>query len=274
MKKLNALRTAGFRALAAPCLAATVLLADAVASADARPIAPEPHPYTLDPGRFQIEFTPIEHRRESQRTDGTKTTSDQFDTALTLKYGLTENADLQVGGTWSFLRDRSGDDGTVSTKGLGPLTLRVKVNLFGNAGDTEGAMSLMPYLTVPGPSRSLGSRQLEGGLMAPMDYDFDGPWNVELTPHLGMVRNARNSGHVLDAGALLVVTRATTERMDLFAELFQGKHWGADGAHVATLGPGITIAVNDDLVLEWALFLGMTRRAPDTTLSFTVLKRF
>ena len=66
---------------------------------------------------------------------------------------------------------------TVIRRGIDDLTLRLKMNFWGNdAGDT--AFALMPFVTLPTHGREFGDqRHVTGGLIAPLAFTLPGEWS-------------------------------------------------------------------------------------------------
>lgn len=282
-----------------------------------RPIAPEPHPFTADKGSWQIEFSPITLTRDWSKSGGERVRTRAISAPLTLKYGITDNADLQLGmdfviaqrtrtsarepAPWDTLIEPAlellagespepgiedlaewlgffASGGRTSERererGLGQLHLRAKINLFGNDEERPGAVSLMPFLSLPGPNRALSPRRPEFGLMIPMGYDFGNNWDVEWTPHLAAVRDANDARHVAQSGGLFVLTRAIGERTEVFAEFFHSHNFESGARWIGTAGPGINYALNENTLLEIGAFFGISRDADDFTAHFTVVRRF
>jgi len=127
-------------------------------SAD-RPDATE-SPYTVEPGRVQVESSLWAYGRDEE--DGIVSESWTLGEA-NLKYGLTENHDLQL-----VLRPwiHEHTEGAGNVEGFGDIDLRLKWNLWGNdSGATAGA--LMPYATVPTQS-AVSAGEWQGGVIFPV----------------------------------------------------------------------------------------------------------
>jgi len=103
-------------------------------------------PYTLDAGHFQIESDLINFTHDRDTSGGGDTRVDAWTFgSLNLKAGLCNRADLQlVLNSYNRVRTEDRAAGTVvKQSGFGDVTLRLKVNAWGNdGGDT--AFAAMP----------------------------------------------------------------------------------------------------------------------------------
>lgn len=137
-----------------------------------RPDATE-SPITVDAGRYQIEASFLDYRRDK----GTETyTYGQ----VNMKAGLTHNIDLQA-----VIDIRTEAENRWTT--FGDLTLRLKYNLWGNDGGGS-ALAIMPYVTAP-----TRSNEWQGGIIAPWATDLTDNVSLGLQGQLDFVNDGSGS---------------------------------------------------------------------------------
>mgnify|MGYP000046816390 CR=1 FL=1 len=249
---------------------------DALAiSAELRPIAPEPHPYTTEPGRVMLEFTPIDYAYDRRNPEGENRRSEAYNVGLLLKFGVRDNLDLQVGAdvfSWSRERDRDAGERDIS-RGFGDLTVRAKLNLWGNdGGETAGA--IMPFLILPTATGGVGDPGIRFGAMLPTLFEFADGWTFETTPSVAAVRNADNNGYEAEFTNLVVLSRELTPGLDLFTEFEAAITTEAGDRWTGVAGVGLTIELNSDTVLEPVFNFGINRAADDYAFSLAIVRRF
>src|SRR6266700_3894755 len=92
-------------------------------------------PFTIDPGHWQLE---MDFANYSQDTQGGKRTTEWGAAPFNLRCGLTPNFELGV-----FVEPyrrktvRPGGASVVAQAGVGDMTLRAKLNFWGNDGGTS-----------------------------------------------------------------------------------------------------------------------------------------
>ena len=102
--------------------------------------------------------------------------------ASNLKVGVLNNLDLQIiVETYNLQRTKDRDTGESSRlSGFGDLTLRSKINLWGNDGGPS-ALSVMPFVKLPTAGDDLGNGAVEGGVIFPFAMELPGrvgPWRA------------------------------------------------------------------------------------------------
>ena len=105
-------------------------------------------PYTVDAGHFQIESDLLTYTSEHDTANGADTKVDAWSVAaINLKAGLLNWMDLQL--VFDSYNHVSTDDRITGKKvtqsGLGDLTTRLKINLWGN-DDGKTAFAVMPFV--------------------------------------------------------------------------------------------------------------------------------
>ena len=230
-------------------------------SAD-RPDATE-SPYTVEPGRVQIESSLWAYGRDKE--SGVVTESWALG-ETNMKYGLTDCHDLQLV-IRPWIHEHT--EGAGNIEGFGDIDLRLKWNLWGNdAGATAGA--LMPYITVPTQS-AVSAGEWQGGVIFPVA--------VELTRSLGagfQVELAR-SWHDASGELEWALAHTAVIGMDLAG------NWGAyleylgvagETDYEASVFAGFTWAIGDNIQWDIAAGLGLNDAAEDFSVAQGVTFRF
>ncbi|TVQ31951.1 MAG: transporter [Phycisphaeraceae bacterium] len=259
-----------------------VLAADVAAAqpghspGELRPLGPEPHAYTTERGRFQIELSPLSWAYDRQRSGGENRRVDTFDAPFFFKYGLTDHLDIQIGGEFFvFERDHNRATGdTDRNSGFGDLSLRAKYNLWGNDGEGDTAMAVMPFATFPTGSSDIRQRGVRGGVMLPFEYEYANGRTIEFTPSFAGVRNSDDDGYVFEYANLLTLTFEVTDGVTPFIEFESSVTTESGDPWVGLVGGGIEFVVNDNMVVGPAIHFGVTRGADDVAVSLTLVVRF
>jgi hypothetical protein len=236
-----------------------------------RPLGPEPHPYTTDPGWFQLEIHPLNFTYNRDPDERRRA----FGVPVLLKIGLLENIDLQIGIdtlVWERTTDRSTGD-RWRNRGFGNTTVASKINLWGNnGGDT--AMAVIPFLTLPTARYDPGPGGVTGGIHLPTAWILNDLWTLEITPSAAAVRDSEDNGYVAGFGHLTVLNR------DLFANLAGFVEFGnfitteRDDKLQSVIRTGLTWDVTNNFVLEPGVGFGITGDTDDLNIYLTLVKRF
>lgn len=228
-------------------------------------------PVTVDAGRLQIETDLLGYLRAS--TPDTRTRL--FYTADPLiKLGLTDHWDIEVqlGGYQNLVvRDRAAGT-TTRASGFGDVTLRTKINLWGNnGGDT--ALGIEPYVKLPTAAPGLGNNQVEGGVLTP--FTFNLPWkiNVLLMTEVDEFKNVNDSGHHVGFTNLISVSRPVTEALRANVEFWSQ----VQTAHTPTqysLDLAAAYVIGANTQLDAGVYIGLNRDTPGLIAYFGVSRRF
>ncbi|MFA9479408.1 transporter [Phycisphaerales bacterium AB-hyl4] len=241
-----------------------------------RPLAPEPHPYTTEPGRVQVEIDPLSYAYDRHNPDRENIRVRAWEVPVTIKLGVLHNVDFQVGvDAFVWEREDDVDAGTRSReRGFGDITLRSKINLWGNDEDMDHAFAVMPFLQLPTARHDLGSRAVQGGVMLPFAWVFAEGWEVEWTPHFAAIRDGDDESYELEAGSLLVLNRVIVENLEAFVEFEAIGDTESGSPWAGTVATGLTYELTPDTILEGGVGFGVTRAADDFTTFITIVQRF
>jgi hypothetical protein len=219
-------------------------------------------PFTVDAGHFQAEMDFANYTWDSPNPKGVKTEGYQVAPA-NLKLGVLNNVDLQlVLQPWQSWRVADRNAGTVEYhSGFGDLTPRLKVNLVGNDGGFF-ALALIPFVKVPSAQNHLGNGAVEGGLGVP--YAFDVPhWDVGFQTTFSVNHNDAGNGYHSEFGNSVSIGHAVIGPLAYHVEFFGGVSTEQNSDWTGTFDTWFTYRMNQNLVLDGGVDIGVTRAAED-----------
>jgi hypothetical protein len=148
--------------------------------------------YTVEAGHFQVESDLFKQVRN--KSDGVKTVENDYNLA-NLKLGLTEKMDLQLV-VPTFVSTTTRDINTNKlidkTSGIDDLTLRLKYNIWGNAGG-KTALSVLPFVSLP--TSSFADNKVQGGLTLPFALKINDEWNFGSQASISVVNEDDDKYH-------------------------------------------------------------------------------
>jgi hypothetical protein len=222
-------------------------------------------PYTVDAGHVQIETDLFSYTRDHDTAAGADTTTRAWSfAAINFKVGLCNRADLQII-VESHHRVRTVDrvaNTRLRQSGFGDITLRSKINLWGNDGG-ETALALMPFVKLPTHQDNLGNDAVEGGLIVPFAMALSGGWNLGMMTEVDFNEDADGSGHHAEFINTITVSRDIVGNLGGYVEFFSAVSTDRDADWVGTVNFGCTYGFTPDLQLDAGINLGVTDSAPD-----------
>jgi hypothetical protein len=250
------------RFAAAFAISAPRLLADAAPHARAlstdRPDKTE-SAITVPAGRWQFEVEAFTFLLDEHGTDAAVSRTTGWSAgAVNLKLGLTDRLDLQfLLPAWIERQQKFTDGHRERARGWSDLTIRAKLNLFGN--DSDGmAMALMPFLSLPTAGGAFGSDAVQGGLIVPFAAKLPGGWDLGAQLE-GDLR--REDLRPTFAGiASVTLAHDITERLGGYIEWWN--EWTRPG-WASTFDAGLTFRITPNVQFDAGANIGLTRSADD-----------
>jgi hypothetical protein len=232
-------------------------------------------PCTVDAGHWQVEADV--YNFTTQTTDGVTTITQLF-TNPTLKLGLTNTLDIEVNIVpYEELRTHDSVAGTtVTARGAGDLFLKAKWNLKGDDGGAF-AVALMPYIKVPTAGRVLGNGEVEGGVLAPMQFNLPHNWQLAFVPELDALADAAGSGHHVNGSLDLALSYPVTKTVTLAAEIWGDANFDPAGTVTQAsfdVGAAWIPAKSPNFQLDGGVNLGLNRATPGLQAYVGVSRRF
>jgi hypothetical protein len=162
----------------------------------------------------------------------------------TLKLGLTNRIELELGLAPAETVAVKGALGKQSLTGIGDLFVRTKVNLAGPEGGDFQA-TLMPYVKIPTAKFGIGNKAVEGGAIAPISFALPHDFTLLFDPEIDILRNAANAGRHANFQIPVNLSRPLSGTLTLYAEL-----WG----QVSNDPTAAATQASLDLALAWVVW--------------------
>ncbi|MDB5693366.1 MAG: hypothetical protein JWO81_2429 [Alphaproteobacteria bacterium] len=213
---------------------------------------------TVPAGTVQLETDLFNWTR---MTDGGTRTDTILYTNPTLKFGLSDSADLQFSiAPYEEVRTRTGNV-TDRIGGVGDLFVRYKQRLTATSARTQ--IALIPFVKLPTARRGIGNRKVEGGLAVPVNIDLPQDFSLSFSPELDLLADDDGHGRHLNLVNSINLGK-TLGKVTLGAEL-----WGERNFDPA----GTVDQVSADLMVSWVarpklqfdagVNFGLNRDTPD-----------
>ena len=184
----------------------------------------------------------------------------------TVKYGLTDSADIEVDVTpWQHAGGNSG---------IGDLSFVYKQRL--TADDAPVQVSARPFVKAPTAKHSLGNGKWEAGMLVPIAFAIPKTsLSLGLTPELDWVANSDGHGHHLGMAQVVSLGWQATEKLNIAAELWRGWDWDPSGTtRQASADGSIAYLLSNDVQVDAGANFGLNRVTPDVELYAGISKRF
>lgn len=230
---------------------------------------------TIDAGHFEIEADFANYATSSSNG----ATPRNFQTLdPTLKLGLTNWMDVEV--QFNGLQHVESFDATSpfnfqNVTGFGDVFLRTKINLFGNDSGPMG-FALIPYVKLPSSSNPLISNgAVEGGLIAPFALR-PGDFIVTLMTEIDDLKSLTGNNRYANFVNLVSVSHPVpgTDGINAMVELYSSAGTDPATAPIYTLDFGMNFRLNQHVILDVGLNLGLNNAAPKAQVYTGISARF
>lgn len=233
-------------------------------------------PYTVDAGHMQVEmdFAAFTYDRHNPDRTDTRVESWSFG-AVNLKFGLLNSVDFQVViEPWSTTRTVEQPGGSrARNDGFGDITLRTKINLWGNDGGST-ALGLMPFVKLPTNEDEIGNDAVEGGLIIPLAVELPGGWGMGVMTEVDFAEDGGGDGYHAEWINSVTFSHDITEKLGGYVEFFSTVSNEPHAPWIGTLDLGLTYAVTDNVQLDTGVNFGLTRAADDVSTFLGIAVRF
>ena len=232
-------------------------------------------PCTVDAGHWQVESDI--YNFTTQTTGGVTTTTQLF-TNPTLKLGITNTLDFEVNiAPYEEVSIHDSTTGTtVNAWGAGDLFLKAKWNLVGDDGGNFAA-AILPYVKVPTAGHVIGNGAVEGGVLAPMQFNLPANWQLAVVPEADALANAVGSGHHFNGSLDLALSYPLTKTVTVDGEIWGDANVDPSGtAYQASfdLGASWIPPKAQTFQLDGGVNLGLNRATPGVQAYIGVSRRF
>ena len=217
--------------------------------------------YTVDAGHFQIEMDLLAYTYERSKQETTKALAVA---ATNFKVGVLNNVDLQiVVETYNIQRIKDRDTGVSSRlTGFGDLTLRTKINLWGNDGGPT-ALAVMPFVKIPTARDGIGNGATEGGVIFPFAMELPCDWGLGAQLEVDHNQDSGSTDYHQELISTITVSHDIVGKLGGYVELFSNVSNENHSAWIATFDFGFTYAVTRDIQLDAGMNIGLTDAADD-----------
>ena len=217
--------------------------------------------YTVDAGHFQVEMDLLAYTydRSSQETLRALAIA-----STNFKVGVLNNVDLQIiVETYNIQRiaDRATGN-TARLSGFGEVTLRSKINLWGNEGGPT-ALAIMPFVKIPTAKAGLGNGATEGGAIFPFAMELPLEWGLGTQVEVDHFQDASGSSYHQEFSNTATVSHDIIGKLAGYMELYNSVSNESHSAWIATFDFGFTYAVSRDVRLDAGINIGLTEAADD-----------
>ena len=223
-------------------------------------------PFTVDAGHVQVEMDLANFsydRHNSDRSD-TRVESWSFGTA-NIKLGLLNHWDLEfVVSPYNTVRTSERPDGPVTrNQGFGDLTIRTKVNFWGDEGDTTTAFGMIGFVKLPTNQDDLGNDAVEGGLIFPLSISLPNGWGIGVMTEVDLNEDGDGRGTHAEWINSISISKDITDKLGGYVEFFSAVTSERHAPWVGTLDVGLTYAITENLAIDTGVNIGLTRSADD-----------
>lgn len=228
-------------------------------------------PYTVDPGHVQVETELFRFAREDRSTADGPLTREEWAVGTTLvKLGLLPALDAGVGiEPYQQVRESAPAEGAdfpgrrvTRQEGFGPLSLRLKWNLWGNDGG-RSALALLTEVGLPSAQDDLDSGAAEPALFLPFALDLGRGFELGVQTGFVGAGDADGRGHHFEAVNSVTLGVDLGRRWSGHLEFWSQVDASDPAAWQGTFDFGLNFLVSDHLKLDAGVNLGLTDSAPD-----------
>ncbi len=215
-------------------------------------------PTTVDAGRFQYETDLVNYTHVNGSSGSRLYTA--FDP--TVKVGVTNSIDLEVqfgGYQWLQVAHPIKSGPVQPAQGVGDLTVRAKVNLFGNEGGA--ALALIPYVKIPTAAQAIGDGHTDGGVIMPISVPLPLSLTLLVVPEVDVLTNAADSGHHFSFTQVVNVSHSIGKSITVYGELYLEQGSDARRPPVYTYDTAAAYALTSTLQFDIGLNVGLNRNA-------------
>jgi hypothetical protein len=216
-------------------------------------------PFTVDAGHYQLE---MDFANYTYNESGGTTARAWNIAPFNLKAGLLDNVDLQfVFDNYLDVRTENHAANTAQS-GVGDLTTRLKINLWGDDGGRT-AFALLPFVTFPTSTGGLGNNGVEGGVIFPLAVKLPDEFDLGLETAVSCLRDDNDSNHHADFINSITLDHAIIGKLSGYVEFFSDISTQRHAGWVGTVDAGLEFLVTKNVQLDCGCNFGVTPAADD-----------
>lgn len=217
-------------------------------------------PYTVDAGHFQLEMDFANYTYD--QTAGT-TTRTWNAAPFNFKAGLLDNLDVQlVFDNYQYVHEENGSGKSTTRSGVGDLTTRLKINLWGNDGGRT-AFALLPFVKFPTSSDGLGNNAIEGGAIFPLAVELPGGFDLGCETGVNLGQDTGNNRYHEDFINSITASHDLFGNLNGYVEFYSEISTAPHTGWVGTVDAGLGYSLTKNTSLDCGCNFGVTPEAAD-----------
>jgi hypothetical protein len=224
------------------------------------------NPYTVDAGHFQIELDLLGYTYDRTNTAGADRTVRSLDVVpFNLKVGLFNNSDLQfIAETFTVQKTNDHVARTSDTiSGFGDVTVRWKLNFWGNDGGKTTGFGMISFAKVPTSQNGLGNDAVEGGVIFPLEIKLAEDWDLGTMTEVDWRQNSNNSAYHAESINTITVAHRIVGTLEGYVEFYSNVSGERNAAWIGTFDFGATYKLTPNIQLDAGVNIGVTESADD-----------
>lgn len=247
----------------------------AISGYEARILSTEPHPYTADPGRLIIEFSPLHFTYDRYNLDRSRDRLRAFSMPMLFKAGVTDAVELNLGFDAFYWEEfRSEESWTDrSSFAFREFALGAKINLWGN-DDGETAFSLAPFLVPPIQRYDNEIQGVEGGVMGIFEFSPYEDWVMVIAQQAAAIRDVDRRQHAFEWYNYIYLGYELSDEWEVYLDFETSLTSISGDPWIGNAGFGVVYSITEDWLIETGTSYGLTRSADDFTAYVSIAYRF
>lgn len=232
-------------------------------------------PFTIDPGRYQIEFDMATYTYQRSKKDNSRTNSYTL-FSPNFRIGLMDKLELNIIGTaFNSVREKDLSSGEkTKNQGFDDTILRLKYNIWGNEDNLPTALGIIPFVKIPTNQDHLGNRSYDGGLLLPFDIKISESFGLGLMTGTEYLRGDNVNKHVFKFANSASLSYDFTDKANGFIELYTERSNEHNSRWIVTFDLGTTYSLTDNWQIDGGVYLGLTPEADNITPFIGMSARF
>jgi hypothetical protein len=223
-------------------------------------------PFTVDAGHIQFETNLFGYTRSRPDANGTVTDTYGFG-ETNIRIGLTSQSELNlVWQPYGIVRTHATDpQESTRSSGISGLTLRTKINLWGN--DTyekpgATALGLLPYVTLPTDrGNGISPDAVEGGFILPFSIKMTDKFDLGLNAGIDVIRNDDTTGYHPEYFTSASLSYNWTEQLSTYYEVAARTGTHDPRGDIVIVATGFAYQFAKNLQIDAGVNFGVTAAA-------------
>jgi hypothetical protein len=216
-------------------------------------------PFTVDAGHYQLEMDFANYAYN--QSDG-MTTKAWNVAPFNLRIGLLNQVELNLIFD-NYLHVRTDDRlarTSTTQSGIGDLTTRLKINLWGDDGG-KTAFALLPFVKIPTSTDGLGNSAVECGVIFPLAVKLPADFDLGLESAVSCLRDNSDSNYHADFINSITLDHGIIGKLSGYVEFYSEISSEPQSAWIGTVDVGLEYLLSKNVQLDCGCNFGVTRAA-------------